>query len=155
MVYRPAAAVALAAASLVLAGCSALGGAGGTPTPAPTGVDVLALEVGDCLDTADAVGVTATVHVVDCAEPHDSEAYAAAVVPGDDFPGGAAITQQAETDCTAAFTEFAGIEYAESSLDYAYYFPTEGSWAAGDRRILCLIVEPGQRVSGSLEGAAR
>jgi len=154
--HRPAAAVALAAASLVLAGCSALGGAGGAPTPtsAPgTALDDLA--VGDCIASEDQRPTTPTVPVVDCSLEHDNEAYASITVPGDQFPGPDAITAQAQTACSEAFAEFAGIAYDASALDYAYYFPTEGSWAAGDRRILCLIVDPGVRVTGTLEGAGR
>ena len=155
---RPAAAVALAAASIVLAGCSALGGGGGTPTPTPTGapeVDVLDLEVGDCLDTHGRPGITKTVPVVDCSIEHDSEAYAALPLNDGDFPGDDSVKSSAQAGCAEAFTAFAGIDYEGSTLDYAYYFPTAGSWAAGDRRILCLILDPGARVTGSLEGAGR
>lgn len=157
-VTRPAAAVALAASSLVLAGCSALGGGGASPTPSPTAgdeVEVISLGVGDCLGVDGSSGATATVPVVECSQPHDSEAYAEIELAGDDFPGATSITQQAESGCSSAFTDFVGIPYDDSGLDYAYYFPTEGSWAAGDRRILCVIVEPGTRVTGSLSGAAR
>lgn len=154
---RPAAAVALAAASLVLSGCSALGGAGGTPTPTPTAadeVDVTSLAVGDCLD-ADSRRVTPTVPVVSCSAEHDSEVYAEITVPGDVFPGPDEITRRAVDGCTTAFSSFVGVQYEASTLDYAYYFPTEGSWATGDRRILCLALDPSARVTGTLEGAAR
>ncbi len=156
-VHRPVAAAALAVVSILLAGCSALGGAGDASTPIPTGppqIDVLSLTVGDCLATDDA-RVSATVPVVDCSAEHDSEAYESIPVPGDDFPGDEAITAQAQKGCAEAFSTFAGIAYDDSSLDYAYYFPTAGSWDAGDRRILCLIMDPGTRVTGTLEGAAR
>lgn len=140
--YRPAAVV---AASLMLAGCS--GGGGGTPAPTATSTAIVDLAVGDC--------ISGDLTVVDCSTEHDSEAYASITVPGDDFPGDESIATQAGQGCTDAFTEFVGIPYDDSSLDYAFYFPTEGSWAAGDRRILCLIVDPETRVAGSLEGAAR
>ncbi|MCU1409494.1 MAG: uncharacterized protein JWR04_201 [Rhodoglobus sp.] len=157
-VHRPAAVV-LAAASILLAGCSVLGGAGGGPTPTPTasaGVDVLDLAVGDCLQTGDARRVTKTVPVVDCAEPHDSEAYAVIELSGDDFPGAEAVTDRAVTECTAKFTAFVGLDYATSTLDFAYYFPTPTSWKSGDREILCLAIDPASAtVTGSLAGAAR
>ncbi|MBU1588287.1 MAG: septum formation family protein [Actinobacteria bacterium] len=154
---RPAVWLLLGAASLMLAGCSAFGGAA-TPSPTPTGppeVDVLDLAVGDCLDTHGKPGITRTVPVVDCALEHDSEAYAQVVLDDADFPGDDAVKTRAQTDCPEEFAAFAGIEYDASSLDYAYYFPTSGSWADGDRRILCLIFDPAGRVTGSLEGSAR
>ena len=151
---RPAAAV-LIAAGLLLAGCST---PGGTATPTPTGapeVDVLDLAVGDCLDTHGKPGITRTVPVVDCTLEHDSEAYAQTVLDEAEFPGDEAVRARAQAECTEAFADFAGVEYDASSLDYAYYFPTSGSWAGGDRRILCLIFDPAGRVTGTLEGAAR
>lgn len=157
LAHRPVAAAALVVASLVLAGCTALGGGGGA-TPTPTGVpevDVLDLQVGDCLDTHGRPGITATVPVVDCAVEHDSEAYATFTLDDGDFPGDDTVKSGAQASCAGAFAEFAGIDYEASTLDYAYYFPTRGSWATGDRRILCLIVDPAQRVTGTLEGAAR
>ncbi|MBX3098243.1 MAG: septum formation family protein [Salinibacterium sp.] len=151
-------AAALAAACFVLAGCSALGGGVATPTPTPTGVpevDVLELGVGDCLDTHGKPGITATVPVVDCDLEHDSEAYATIILAAGSYPGDDAVRSAAVEGCTSNFVTFAGIAYEESTLDYAYYFPTLGSWAEGDHRILCLILDPAQRVTGTLEGAAR
>lgn len=156
--HRPAAAVALLASSILLAGCTALGGAGGAPSPTPTGppeVDVLDLAVGDCLDTHGKPGITKSVPVVDCSLEHDSEAYATIALDDGSFPGDDSVKSSSQEGCTEAFAPFAGIDYASSTLDYAYYFPTAGSWAGGDRRILCLIVDPGERVTGTLEGAAR
>ena len=154
---RPAAAVILVALSLALTGCGTLGGAA-TSTPTATGdpeISVLDLAVGDCLDTHGKPGITETVPVVDCSLEHDSEAYAQVDFDGDEYPGDEAVKTRAQSDCSAAFADFSGIEYNVSALDYAYYFPTAGSWASGDRRILCLILDPAQRVAGTLEGAAR
>jgi len=150
------------AAALVLgalvAGCALAACSPGAPPPEPTGtpgVDVLALSVGDCLDLREVTGATATVPVVDCASEHDSEAYGQIVLDDGPFPGAESIKAAAESGCVEQFAEFVGLAYDSSSLDYAYYFPTEGSWEGGDRRILCLVGDPAARVSGSLEGAAR
>jgi len=153
---RPAAWPVIVATGILLAGCTA--GGGSTPTPTPDGVaevDVLALATGDCLDTRDVTGVTATVPVMDCSTEHDSEAYAEVVLAEGDFPGADSVKASAESGCVDAFAEFVGLAYDDSTLDYAYYFPTEGSWAEGDRRIVCLVADPETRVTGSLEGAAR
>ena len=156
--HRPAL-VGIAAAVLLLAGCAAFGGGGGASSPTPPGppeVSVLDLSVGDCLDTHGKPRISDTVTVVDCSLEHDSEAYASITVEGDTFPGDDAATSQAQQGCVDAFTTFMGIAYDASSLDYVYYYPTAGSWAAGDRRILCLVIDPqAGQAEGTLRGAAR
>ncbi len=71
--------LAVGAASLVLAGCSLLpGGNNSTDTSSndsEEGDDVFSIVVGDCLNDADAAEVVSTVPIVDCSEPHDSEAF--------------------------------------------------------------------------------
>lgn len=153
---RPAAWLAVPVGVLLLAGCT--GAAGGAPSPTPTGsgeVDVVELAVGDCLNIALPPRPAASVPVVDCSAEHEGEAYASVVLDDAEFPGEAEVRSRAESGCTEAFAGFAGIDYDSSSLDYAYYFPTAGSWKTGDRRILCLVLDPAGPVTGSLEGAAR
>ena len=147
----------LGAASIALAGCSLLGGNPGTDTPTGEGdsTDVFTIKVGDCLNDGGTEGEVSEVPVVDCAEPHDSEAYASILMDDGDFPGDSAVEDQAISDCTSEFNSFVGLDYQESTLDFAYYYPTEQSWANGDREILCLIVDPAGQVTGSLAGAAR
>ena len=155
---HPAAAVILAAVSLALTGCATLGGAA-TPSPTPTGppeISVLDLDVGDCLATTGNHSATSTVPVVDCSLEHESEVYSRTVLDDDEFPGDDAVRDRAVTGCTEAFTEFVGIEYDASSLDFAYYFPTRTSWDRGDRDIVCLLIDPAaESITGSLAGAAR
>lgn len=116
---------------------------------------MLSLTVGDCIDSAVPPRPAKTITVVDCAIEHDSEAFARVDLDEADFPGEDAVRSRAESECSAAFATFVGIDYEASSLDYGYYFPTAGSWAAGDRRILCLVLDPEGPVTGTLEGAAR
>jgi putative regulator of septum formation len=149
----------VAAASLALSGCSLLGNitGGNTPEPSTNGsnTDVFAIDVGDCLLDADLEGTITEVPTIDCASPHDSEAYASIIMDDGDFPGEEAVDAQAVADCTTEFNFFVGVDYQESELDFAYYYPTEESWAQGDREILCLIVDPSGQVTGSLRHANR
>jgi hypothetical protein len=155
---RPAAAVILVAVSLALTGCATLGGAA-TPSPTPTGppeVDVLSLDVGDCLATTGNHGTTSTVPVVECSQEHESEVYSRLVLDDDTFPGDDAVRDRAVTGCTQRFAEFVGIAYDDSSLDFAYYFPTRTSWERGDRDIVCLVIDPqAASIMGTLADAAR
>jgi hypothetical protein len=160
---RTVAILAVGAASLALAGCSLLGNVGGdTGTDTSTGTsdggdttDVFTIKVGDCLNDGGATGEVSEVPVVDCAEAHDSEAYASIIMDDGAFPGDTAVEDQAVSECTTEFDSFVGLDYQSSTLDFAYYYPTEASWGNGDREILCRIVDPAGKVTGSLAGAAR
>jgi hypothetical protein len=146
----------LTAASVALAGCSLLGGGTTTPTDdATTGDDVFSIKVGDCLNDASVNGEVSTVPIVDCSQPHDSEAYFAANIPDGDFPGDDTVQQDAEGICGPAFTDFVGAPYQEGSgYDYSYYTPTSDSWAAGDREVMCVAFDPsGTQVTGTLKGS--
>lgn len=153
---RALAALAVGAAGLALAGCSLLpGGTTTTDTGDGETVDVFTIAVGDCLNDENIEGEVSDVVKVDCAEEHNSEAYASIIMDDGDFPGDAVVEEQAVADCTTEFNSFVGLDYQASALDFAYYYPTEASWGNGDREILCLIVDPAGPVSGSLKGAAR
>ena len=157
---RTLAAVTIAAASFGLTGCSLLGNVVADPTPSAnptdgTETDAFAIGVGDCLNDGGVEGEVSSVVVIDCAQPHDSEAYSSIQVPDGDYPGEDANLAQAEQDCLAAFNTFAGINYDQSTLSFSYYYPTEGSWGNGDREILCLILDPAGKTVGTLANAAR
>src|SRR5664279_5866285 len=72
----------IAAAGLLLSGCSLLNqvtnttqrDASGTPTAANANADVFSIKVGDCLNDGTASGTVTTAPIVPCAKPHDSEA---------------------------------------------------------------------------------
>jgi hypothetical protein len=158
-------------AGLVLSGCSLLGSitndqvnsnGGDSDGSSETGenTDVFALMVGDCLDDPQADGDEVfDVTTVDCASPHDNEIYDSAILPDGDFPGAESIDASSTEACISSFGAFAGIEYADSvRLEYFPFYPTESSWAGGDREILCAIYaldESGvpTQSTGTLEGA--
>ena len=154
-------AIAIGAATVALAGCSLLGQAGGgdTGTDGGTGegtdTDAFAIKVGDCLNDAEVAEEVSSVPVVDCSEPHDSEAYASIMMPDGDFPGGEAVTAAAEEGCLAEFEGYVGIAYEESAFEVSFYFPTEGSWSGGDREILCTVYDPNGQTTGSAQGSAK
>ncbi len=152
-------AIFLATASLALSGCGLFGGAGGgaaNPTASPGGdTDVFTIKVGNCLNDSATKNEVTTVPAVDCAHPHDSEAYASITMTDVAFPGADAVKKQAESGCTAKFNSFVGVDYGTSKLAYSYYYPTAVSWAQNDREILCLIADPAGQTTGSLKGAAR
>ena len=158
----PVAMAALAAAALLFSGCSAINSLTGGETRDDDGsiveggdTDVFSIKVGDCIATSTGDAEVTEVPTVPCSEPHDVEVYHDFEIPGTDYPGEDEIFAQADQGCYDAFAPFVGLSYEESTLDWSYYYPTDGSWAQGDRLISCLIFDPAGTSTGSLAGVAR
>lgn len=150
----------LLAVLTVVAGLST-GCASGLPTSAgelSSGeVTLFELALGDCLMDAGIPLSSDTLSVprVSCDAPHDSELFAILGVEGSVFPGEEELVSEAQERCSRAFGDFIGIPFAQSTLDFRFYYPTASSWAGGDRSIYCLAFDPGLQVSGTLLNAKR
>lgn len=160
---RPALVALTLAAAFSLSGCAFLDQLTGGPQRNADGAvvegddttDVFTIQVGDCLNDAEAAEEVETVPTVPCEQSHDSEVYASVIIPEDEYPGQQAIFELADAECLSEFEAFVGGDWDTSPYDFSYYFPTEGSWAEGDREILCVIFDPEGPVEGSLEGSAQ
>ena len=155
---------AIAAAGLLLSGCSLLGSVsdltgGDTPnTDAGTDDNPFKLVPGDCFDYDDSTTEVESVDVVDCETPHEYEAYASIIMTGDEYPGDDATSKQGDEDCSDPFTAYVGLNYDESKYTYVFFSPTQASWESPtlqDREILCIAVddEEGAKITGSVKGA--
>lgn len=107
-----------------------------------TNTSALGLSVGDCLQlpsTSEAV----TVDTASCTVDHEAEVSALVEASPKEkdaeFPGAASLASQAEQGCVDSFEGYVGSPYISSTLDVTWLTPTEGSWAQGDRTIVCLI----------------
>lgn len=118
--------------------------------------DVFTIAVGDCLNEVTDAEVS-EVPTVPCSEPHDEEVYFDFQLEGDEWPGDEAILTESQTRCAAEFETFVGFPYADSTLDFYPYTPTEAGWnEINDRTVSCVIYEvSGEQITGSLAGAAR
>jgi hypothetical protein len=153
--------------TLGLSGCSILSNfIGGTPisrddsgaaTEDNENADAFTITVGDCLNDSSIVTTemteVATVPLVTCDKPHDTEVISSVLVEDGEYPGDEGISTRATDECLAAFEDYIGFSYADSVYDYGYYLPTEESWAGGDREILCTVYDPAGPINGTLEGA--
>ena len=173
------ASIGVAATALLLSGCSVEPGAPSTPaasdadrarptaTAAPTPSTVappagsqqssrdltpFVPAVGDCLDASKEHGLSAS-SVVSCAEPHDDEVYGDFMLEGGDFPGDETVAAIGDAGCATRFEDFIGISLADSTLDFYTLVPTSESWSAGHRTVSCIVWNPTDHVTGSLEGA--
>jgi hypothetical protein len=116
---------------------------------------VFDLEDGDCWDdpetTSDQVN---EVEVLPCSEPHDNEIYHVFDLADGDFDA-TAVEEGARSGCLDEFDAFVGLPYADSELDVFAIWPTEESWAEGDREVLCSVYAIDLRkLVGSMEGEA-
>jgi hypothetical protein len=150
---RTLAAAAIALAAVTLSGCSLLVSAltGG-------GDAVHSLTVGDCIDGASGEGIVEDVPVVDCATLHEEEVFLVAKLDLSKYPGDDLLSTQASAICMNAYADFVGLAYEDSLLDYWFFYPSEDSYALGDRQVVCTMSKFDDngdvvRVTGTLEGA--
>lgn len=129
---------------LLTTGCGLFGGG-----------NVFELAVGDCFDDTTDEQIS-DVPVVDCAEPHDNEVFHVFDVADGDFPGEAALLEEAEATCIPAFEAYVGRDYATSRLDVFPITPTSSSWAGGDREIVCALYDVDlAQLEGSMRGSGQ
>lgn len=154
-------AVLIASTAAVLVGCGpdvavrSSDDAGAVVTPGV--VDAFEVRVGDCyLDDSDVEDAELSevfrVAAVPCDEPHDNEVYAIFDLPDGEFPGQDELIRLADEGCHESFAEFAGVGLYETRLDLTYLFPTEQSWARGDREVACAVFDPAGQLEASLAG---
>jgi hypothetical protein len=163
----------LAFATLALAGAVSLGGCttistlwtayelSTKPVPTPTApshppTGLISLKVGDCISRlAIEDGDPSTPGVIPCATPHYGEVFASLTVPDGEYPSVDSLTNLGSTGCATAFGTFIGVDYKFSNLDFYYYYPTDSSWANGDRGIDCIVFDRAGKTIGTLAGAKR
>lgn len=163
---------AIAAAGLLLSGCSLLGQVsdltgGGDPTTGTDGGDgggtslgehsAFDLVPGDCFAEPDEGDTVENVNIVDCAGPHPYEAFASIQMTEDEYPGDSAAEAEAKSACDDAFVDYVGISSDDSIYDATFFYPTQQTWDdpdLQDREILCLVRddEDGD-ITGSVKGA--
>ena len=101
--------------------------------------------IGDCLN--DAALVTdeeievASIDVVDCDEPHDSEVYGFVPYEIEDYPEEDELFLIADDGCYNLFDDWTGGSYEDLPLEFSYYTPTPRSWRWGDREAMCVIFD--------------
>jgi gamma-glutamylcyclotransferase (GGCT)/AIG2-like uncharacterized protein YtfP len=98
----------------------------GQETPVNTRV------LGDCFDTTSTPGWGISV---DCAAPHQFEVYHRDVFTAELYPGLASLEATASTECSRMFDVHFGRAFDPAKVQW--FFPSQASWADGDRALLC------------------
>ena len=141
---------------------TACGGPGGaeevvgtsTPMPAVSAVEtsIFQLSPGQCFDRPSAEGLY-EVSVVPCEVAHDLQMYALFQLEEPSWPGDDRVQELSDVGCRAEFSAFTGTAPERSDLGYTMYTPSSGSWAEGDRQVLCALqLNSGGRLIGYQAG---
>ncbi|MGP4113103.1 septum formation family protein [Streptomyces sp. 4N509B] len=125
-------------------------------------ISVYDLRVGDCFDSGtglsefdeDGQAEEHTVTRLDCATPHEAEAFGLLEVTGyDAYPGDQEMTAVAFEECADRVQPFVLDTWTlGSSVTFYFYYPQRSSWAFGDREILCFF---GRQDGSALEETLR
>ncbi len=84
------------------------------------------------------------VEVVDCESAHTGEVYGNYFIPDADtipWPGDESLSETAAEFCAAEFESYVGSPFAESSLDYWLYWPTQTGWDEGRGFLMCALYD--------------
>ncbi|MGW0846904.1 DUF4190 domain-containing protein [Streptomyces sp. NPDC002787] len=113
------------------------------------------VDKGQCFDTptGSLEGYAYDVDIVPCAGEHDAEVFADFLMPDGDYPGDAAVTDEADEQCYERSELYAMDAWAlPLDVDVYYFTPTRQSWRYGDRQITCMFgnVDAEGTLTGSL-----
>ena len=115
---------------------------------------VFVLSVGDCFIAA--IGDLATTTGVPCSSSHNNELAGEFTLIADVFPGETSMTSKAETNCPPLISSYVGdldkVYLRYPNFAWSPILPTIGSFAEGDRTVLCAI---GLDDEGSLSESLR
>lgn len=132
------AATLLAAAALLVAGCSR----------------AITLGVGECFDPPTTIGETVDEVVRKaCTEPHGAEVVYVGDYsgPADGYPTDDQFLAFSESTCQPAFNAYTGLDFATAAdFDMGAFTPTSDGWASGDRRVTCYAVSLGDPLTRSI-----
>jgi hypothetical protein len=142
---------------LALAGCSGDDGAEDASSPPPTTTGPEAptslydVGIGDCFSGLDRTR-DLRIRVVPCRRRHQAEVYGAFDLDNRRFPGADVLRRQVATRCAQDFAGYTGEPVGPgTNLAFTEVVPTVDSFAAGDRRALCIALGPdGAPLEGSI-----
>ncbi|MGW0931774.1 DUF4190 domain-containing protein [Streptomyces sp. NPDC002644] len=119
------------------------------------------LEPGDCFDEPgmpeDAAELERyevdDIREVDCASPHDGEAFARVDLPAGAYPGEDEVVESADSICSKEMTSYSKDAWRLFQHAYVtYFYPAADNWAVDDRSVVCVYapLETGERLTAEL-----
>jgi hypothetical protein len=92
---------------------------------------------GDCLKELPDSGLVITVDTAPCDQPHAGEIFSVMTMPDGDFPGTSAI-EEYQNKCGPELADYSPEAAADPEVGLFVLFPSEDSWAQGDRTVTCI-----------------
>lgn len=111
------------------------------------------VRVGDCLNDPGLAEEVSEFEAMPCGEPHDMEVFATpSHADVGAYPGETAVSDWGSEACYEVFEGYVGASWeASPDLDFSLYWPTEESWDAGDRMVICAVFRLDEAsITGSL-----
>jgi hypothetical protein len=98
-----------------------------------------------------------SVTVVDCRAEHQAEVMGRTRLQGPKkWPSDDALDDAALGRCERSFEAYVGLTYEDSRLDVQSFTPDSAGWEAGDRTLVCLVVNPeDDTITEALKGSAQ
>jgi hypothetical protein len=124
----------------------------GPETVAGQDVSAFSIKSGDCFQDVDGETVT-ELTVVPCTQAHDNETFKTFDVSMGSY-NEAGIEAESESTCVGAFESYVGLDYDSSKFTVAWMTPTLGSWAGGDREVICILYDS-VPMTGSAKGSGQ
>jgi hypothetical protein len=107
------------------------------------------VKAGDCLKELPASGLVITVDTAPCSEPHTGEIFSVMTMPEGDFPGTFAI-EEYQNKCAPELADYSPEAAEDPGVGLFVLFPSEDSWAQGDRTVTCVATSDSPR-TGTLK----
>ena len=118
-------------------------------------INAFSLRVGDCFDNPAGAQTVNTVTAIPCDQPHNAQIYAKFKLTGSDFsyPGAATVARLARHGCNARIGSV-NKSVTTSAMTVRILLPDKTSWAAGQRTVSCMVVNPTATLTTSLLNSA-
>ena len=109
------------------------------------------LSVGDCVEKSPAdMEHVLELPKVPCGGAHEGEVYAKVPVDSADLPETSQLQSTFGDRCLPELNRYSPRAAADPDVEVAVLYPTQDTWAQGDRDVVCIAVTKGAR-SGSLK----
>ncbi len=112
-------------------------------------VSATEVKAGDCLEELPASGLVITVDTAPCGDPHTGEIFSVMKMPDGDFPGTFAI-EEYQNRCGPELADYAPGAAGDPEVGLFVLYPSEDSWAQGDRTVTCIATTDAPR-TGTLK----
>ena len=109
------------------------------------------LQAGACFNNLQPGQVSTQVHFVSsCSQPHNGQVVGTFALPGQTWPGTAALHREASAGCTAMLGSVLRQHALGSGVSALNYTPDQQAWSSGNRSASCVLLDPNSQHTGSM-----